>query len=104
DLEVVKTMEQLRQERRLESLDELEKAIVAQGFSVDEFKQNIKTRYLTSQVLQREVYGRVVVTTEEMRKYYGANIKNFDRPAGIRAQIGRASCRERVEISRSAWS
>jgi len=86
DLEVVKTMEQLRQERRLESLDELEKAIVAQGFSVDEFKQNIKTRYLTSQVLQREVYGRVVVTTEEMRKYYGANIKNFDRPAGIRVR------------------
>ena len=83
DLEVVKTMEQLRQERHLESLDELEKAIVAQGFSVDEFKQNIKTRYLTSQVLQREVYGRVVITTEEMRKYYDANIKNFDRPAGI---------------------
>ena len=83
DLEVVKTMEQLRQERHLESLDELEKAIIAQGFSVDEFKQNIKTRYLTSQVLQREVYGRVVITTEEMRKYYDANIKNFDRPAGI---------------------
>ncbi len=86
DLEVVKTMEQLRQERRLESLDELEKAIVAQGFSVDEFKQNIKTRYLTSQVLQREVYGRVVVTTEEMHKYYDANVKNFDRPAGIRVR------------------
>src|SRR5436309_1578778 len=86
DLEVVKTMEQLRQERRLESMDELEKAIVAQGFSVDEFKPKIKTRYLTSQVLQREVYGRVVVTTEEMRKYYGANIKNFDRPAGIRVR------------------
>ena len=83
DLEVVKTMEQLRQERRLESLDELEKAILAQGYSIDEFKQNIKTRYLTSQVLQREVYGRVVVTTDEMRKYYDANIKNFDRPAGI---------------------
>ena len=83
DLEVVKTLEQLRQERRLESLDELEKAILAQGYSIDEFKQNIKTRYLTSQVLQREVYGRVVVTTDEMRKYYDANIKNFDRPAGI---------------------
>src|ERR1043166_1305010 len=84
DLEVVKTMEQLRQERKLPSLDDLKKAIVAQGFTVDEFKQNIKTRYLTQQVLQREVYGRVVVTTEEMRKYYDGNVKNFDRPAGIR--------------------
>jgi peptidyl-prolyl cis-trans isomerase SurA len=86
DLEVVKTMEQLRQERKLASLDDLEKAIVAQGYSIDEFKQNIKTRYLTSQVLQREVYGRVVVTTDEMKKYYDANVKNFDRPAGIRVR------------------
>jgi peptidyl-prolyl cis-trans isomerase SurA len=86
DLEVVKTMEQLRQERKLASLDDLEKAIVAQGYSVDEFKQNIKTRYLTSQVLQREVYGRVIVTTDEMKKYYDANVKSFDRPAGIRVR------------------
>src|SRR5215831_17737384 len=86
DLEVIKTMEQLRQERKLESLDDLEKAIVAQGYSVDEFKQNIKTRYLTSQVLQREVYGRVLVTMEEIKKYYDAHIKDFDRPAGIRVR------------------
>src|SRR2546427_5127631 len=86
DLELIKTKEQLRQERHLESMEELEKAIVAQGFTLDEFNQNIKTRYLTSQVLQREVYGRVVVTTEEMRKYYDANIKNFNRPAGIRVR------------------
>jgi peptidyl-prolyl cis-trans isomerase SurA len=86
DLEVVKTMEQLRQERKLDSLEDLEKAIVAQGYSIDEFKQNIKTRYLTSQVLQREVYGRVVVTTDEMKKYYDAHIKDFDRPAGIRVR------------------
>ena len=84
DLEVVKTMEQLRQERKLPSLDDLEKAIVAQGYSVDEFKQNIKTRYLTQQVLQREVYGRVIVTTDEMKKYYDANVNKFDRPAGVR--------------------
>src|SRR5207244_6076548 len=70
DLEVVKTMEQLRQERKLGSMDDLEKAIVQQGMQLDEFKQNIKTRYLTSQVLQREVYGRVIITTDDMKKYY----------------------------------
>jgi len=86
DLELVKTKEQLRQERRLESMEELDKAIQAQGYTVDEFNQNIKTRYLTSQVLQREVYGRVVITTEEMKKYYDGNVKNFDRPAGIRVR------------------
>src|SRR3989441_634373 len=81
DLELIKTKEQLRQERHLESMEELEKAIVAQGFTLDEFNQNIKPRYLTQQVLQREVYGRVVITTEEMKKYSDANLKIFDRPA-----------------------
>src|SRR4029077_4962170 len=38
---------------------------------------------LSSQVLQREVYTNVVVTTEEMRNYYDAHLKDFDRPAGI---------------------
>src|SRR5437867_11951242 len=33
DLEVIKTMEQLRQERKLESTEALEKAIVEQGYS-----------------------------------------------------------------------
>jgi peptidyl-prolyl cis-trans isomerase SurA len=86
DLELVKTREQLRQERHLASMEDLDKAIQAQGYSVDEFNQNIKTRYLTSQVLQREVYGRVVITNDEIKKYYDANVKNFDRPAGTRVR------------------
>lgn len=86
DLELLKTMERLRQERKHETNESLEKEIVEAGYSLDEFKQNIKTRYLTSQVIQREVYPRVTVTMEEMRKYYDANVKSFDRPAGIRVR------------------
>jgi peptidyl-prolyl cis-trans isomerase SurA len=50
---------------------------------VDDYKQQIRTRYLTSQVLGREVYPRIIITNEEIRKYYDANQKNFDRPAGV---------------------
>lgn len=84
DLEILKTMERLRQERKLGSLEALEKEIVAQGYTIDEFKQNIRTQYLDSQVLQREVYPRVVVTNDEVHKYYDAHVKDFDRPSGIR--------------------
>jgi len=83
DLEIVKTMERMRQEYKFETLEALEKAIVEQGISVDEYKQQIRNRYLTSQVLGREVYPKIIITNEEMRKYYDANQKNFDRPAGI---------------------
>ena len=86
DLEVIKAMERLRQERKHATMESLEEEIVDAGYSLDEFKRGIQTRYLTQQVLQREVYGRVIVTTEEMRKYYDEHVKDFDRPAGIRVR------------------
>ena len=35
-------------------------------------------------MIEHEVYGRMIVTNEEMRKYYDEHMKDFDRPAGIR--------------------
>jgi parvulin-like peptidyl-prolyl isomerase len=84
DIEVIKTMEKMRQEYKFDSLDALERAIVQQGGDVDDFKNNIKTRYLTSQVIGREV--RVIVTTEEVREYYEAHKQEFDRPAGVQLE------------------
>ena len=84
DIEVIKAMEKLRQENKLESMDALEKAIIAQGSDIDDFKQNIRTRYLTSQVIQREV--RVTVTNEDVRNYYDAHKAEFDRPAGVQLE------------------
>ncbi len=86
ETEIIKTKDRLRQEQKLDSLEALDKQIVAQGYSLDEFNQNIRVQYLTSQVMQREVYPRVTVTMEEVRKYYDAHIKDFDRPAGIRVR------------------
>lgn len=84
DLEVVKTMERMRREFKFDSLEALEKAIVQQGGNVEDFKQGIRTRYLTQQVIGREVYPRIVITTEDLRKFYEENKKEFDRPEGIR--------------------
>ncbi len=56
DLELIKTLERMRQEYKFESLEALYKAISEQGNDLDEFKQEIKTRYLTGQVLGLAVY------------------------------------------------
>jgi parvulin-like peptidyl-prolyl isomerase len=86
ETELIKTKDRLRQEQKLDSIEALEKEIVAQGYSLDEFNQNIRVQYLTSQVFQREVYPRVTITMEEARKYYDSHVKEFDRPAGIRVR------------------
>jgi len=89
DLEVVKAEERMRQEHNrtdpkspINTIDDLEKEIAKQ-MSLDDFKQRIKAQYLRSQVLNREVYGRVVITNEELRSYYDEHKSEFDRPAGV---------------------
>jgi parvulin-like peptidyl-prolyl isomerase len=84
DIEVIKTMERMRQEYKFDTLEALERAIVQQGGDIDDFKNNIKTRYLTSQVIGREV--RVIITTEEVRSYYDSHKQDFDRPAGVQLE------------------
>jgi peptidyl-prolyl cis-trans isomerase SurA len=86
DLEVVKNMEQLRQDYKFPTLEALEQAIVEQGIAVDEFKQNIRNEYLRQQVLQREVYPRIIITQEEVHNYYDANKQSFDKPAGVQVR------------------
>jgi len=84
DIEIVKTMDRIRQEQKLPTMEDLYKLIVDQGYSLDDFKQGIRVKYLSSQVFNREVYPRITITTAEVRKYYDDHVKDFDRPAGIR--------------------
>jgi peptidyl-prolyl cis-trans isomerase SurA len=84
DTDVEKTLEDLRVERKFATREELEKAIIKDYGDLDEFKNDIRTKFLTQQVIEHEVYGRMVVTSEEMRKYYEEHQMDFDRPAGIR--------------------
>ena len=107
DLEVIKTMERLRQDYTFESLEALEIAIVQQGQDLETFKENISTQYLTGQVLQREVYPKIIITTEGLRNYYEEHKAEFDRPAGIRLQeivflIGGKTPEELEEIRKKA--
>ena len=94
DLEVIKQEERMRQQHnqqnpnnQITNIDDLEKAI-SQQMNLDEFKQRIRTQYLRTQVLQREVYGRVQqnLTTEDLRKYYDDHKQEFDRARGVLAR------------------
>ena len=81
ELEVLKTMETLRKERNFASNEELEREIIKQLGDVEEFKNDIRTKYLTQRVIDNDVYGRIVITNEEMRAFYEANKQKFDRPS-----------------------
>jgi peptidyl-prolyl cis-trans isomerase SurA len=84
ELDVQKTMEELRVDKKFATMEDLEKAILKDYGDIDEFKNDIRTKFLTQQVIDHEVIGRVVITQEEMRKYYDEHQKEFDKPAGVR--------------------
>jgi peptidyl-prolyl cis-trans isomerase SurA len=86
DLEVIRTMEQMRQEFDFDALEDLEAAIAGQGTDVEFFKDTIRTQYVTQQVIQREVYPKILLTTEIQRTYYDEHLEEFDRPEGNRIQ------------------
>jgi peptidyl-prolyl cis-trans isomerase SurA len=86
ELEIAKTMEQLRQERNIPTTEALEAEIIKSGMTVEEFKDGIRKKSLSNQVIQHEVTSRIQMTNEEVRAFYDAHQKEFDRPAGIRLQ------------------
>ena len=78
--EAVKRMDAIRQEMNLKSMEELERAVEAQGLSFEEFRNRIRSNILTNQVLQRLVSGRVTLSADEVSGYYETHKQEFHRP------------------------
>ena len=84
DTEVIKYLDRIRRDQNIADMETLEKMMVQQGIDPVEFKQNIKNQSLKQQLLGREVYSRVQISTEEISKYYEAHKQEFDRPEEVR--------------------
>jgi peptidyl-prolyl cis-trans isomerase SurA len=84
DTEVIKYLDRIRREQNIPDMETLEKMMIQQGIDPVEFKQNIKNQSLKQQVLGREVYSRLQISTEEISKYYQAHKQEFDRPEEVR--------------------
>ncbi len=81
--EVVKQLDQIRQQNKLKDLDELEKAVTAQGVDWDDFKNNIRNRLLTQEVIRREVGSHINIGHDDAMKYYEEHKKDYVRPEQV---------------------
>jgi peptidyl-prolyl cis-trans isomerase SurA len=84
DTDLVKRLDEIRKQMKLESMDDLEKAAQAQGVSYEEFKDNLRTNIITQQVIQREVGGNIKISHEETLKYYEDHKNELARPEQVR--------------------
>jgi peptidyl-prolyl cis-trans isomerase SurA len=84
DTEVIKRLDEMRKEMKLESMEDLEKAAVGQGISFEDFKQNLKNQIITQQVISKEVGQRMSISKEEMQQFYDEHKSQMERPEQIR--------------------
>jgi len=65
--EVVKRLNQLRQQMNLASIDDLEAEAKKQGVSYEDFKEQIRIGAVTQQVIAQEVGGKIHISNEDVQ-------------------------------------
>jgi peptidyl-prolyl cis-trans isomerase SurA len=83
ETEIVKQLDQIRIQNHLKDMDELEKAVTSQGMNWDDFKNNMRNKLLTQQVIGKEVGSHITIGNEEAKKYYEEHKSEFQRPEQV---------------------
>jgi peptidyl-prolyl cis-trans isomerase SurA len=81
--EVVKQLDTVRIQNKLDSMEKLEAAVTKEGLNWDDFKNNIRNKLLTQEVIRREVGSHIAIGRDESMKYYEEHKKDFVKPEQV---------------------
>jgi len=81
--DVVKRLDQLRQQYGWKDMDEMETQLRAQGISLEDYKNTLRNGFLTQEVVRQQVSSHIQVTHEEIEKYYQEHQTDFNRPEQV---------------------
>jgi peptidyl-prolyl cis-trans isomerase SurA len=83
ETDVIKKLDQIRIQNNLTSMEDLEKAVSAQGLNWEDFKNNIRNGILTQRVIGSEVGSHITIGHDEIEKYYNEHKAEFVRPEQV---------------------
>jgi len=84
DTDLIKRLDQMRKEMKLDSMEDLEKAAASQGISYEDFKQNMRNQIITQKVIGEEVGGHLSITKDEIQQFYDEHKAEMQVPEEIR--------------------
>ena len=84
DAEVIRRLDEIRKQNKLDSMEDLEKAVRSQGISYEDFKANIRNGLITQQVVRDEVGRRLQLSQAAEQTYYEAHKADFSQPEQVR--------------------
>jgi peptidyl-prolyl cis-trans isomerase SurA len=84
DTDLIKQLDQMRKEMKVDSIEDLEKEAVKQGISWEDFKQTQRNRIITQKVIGEEVSSHLSVSKDEEQKFYDEHKSEMEGPEFIR--------------------
>jgi peptidyl-prolyl cis-trans isomerase SurA len=83
DTELVKRLDELRKQLKLETLEDLEKEAQKQGVSFEDFKAGIRNQIITQQVISHEVAPHIQISEKEVQDYYDKHKSELEQPEAV---------------------
>jgi peptidyl-prolyl cis-trans isomerase SurA len=80
DAEVIKRLDAIRLQYKMPSMEALETEVNKTGQSFEDFKGQIRDQLLTQELIRKEVGSRVIISHEDVEKYYNEHKSEFVRP------------------------
>lgn len=84
DTDLIKQLDQMRKDMKLDSMEALEKEAQKQGISWEDFKQTQRNQIITRKVIGEEVGVHLANTKEEEQKFYDDHKAEMEQPEYIR--------------------
>jgi peptidyl-prolyl cis-trans isomerase SurA len=83
EADLVKALDRIRQQNNFSTMEDFQKAVETSGMNWEDYKDSIRNRLLTQDVIRQEVGSHIIIDQEEARKYYAAHTQEFNRPEEV---------------------
>ena len=83
DTEVIKRLDAIRQQYKLPTMEALEAEVTKSGQDFEDFKGQLRDQLLTQELIRKEVGSKIIVSHEDIVKYYNDHKSEFVRPETV---------------------
>src|SRR4029077_6551511 len=83
DTEVIKRLDAIRQQYKLPTMEALEAEVTKSGQDFEDFKGQLRDQLLTQELIRKEVGSKIIVSHEDIVKYYNEHKSEFVRPETV---------------------
>ena len=83
DTEVIKRLDAIRTQNKLPTMEALEAEVTKSGQDFEDFKHQLQNQLLTQELIRKEVGSKIIVSHEDVVKYYNDHKSEFVRPETV---------------------